>query len=254
MTTKTHKKNRLSIQFALDGFSFLVYDQSTLSIVQEKEVLYTGKDKFYDWLKVKLAREVAFRKQYKAVHLLHTPVKYTLVPEDFIEPGKLKSLFSVVFPLEETEMIKYERINDKVMLASITADSYNLLNTHFPNTNWKTSPAFLLEKMKNTKQWNIGVLVLYNHLHLVVGKENTVQLSNNFYFRTKDDLLYYILYAFDTLEIPVAQSSIQLFGNQNYLPLLKTELSRYHSAVYVASRPDGIVSEIPLGNLLLSNL
>lgn len=254
MTVNKNNKYRLSIQFALDGFSFLVYNQHELRIVEEKKILYTAKDKFHDWLKVKLASEKAFREQYISTSLLYSPEKYTLVPKNFSDPTKQKQLFSISFPLEETEMIETEEVGKYTMLSTITADTYNLLNDYFPNAKWKTSPSFLLENIRSKKEWNVGVLILYKQLHLIIEKEDKVQLSNNFNFRTKADLLYYMLYVFDNLEIPIAQSSIQLLGNQNYLNLLKEELSRYHPSVYVAKRPDGIATKTPMGNLLLSNV
>lgn len=254
MTAYKHKKYRLSIQFALDGFSFLVYNPEKLRIVQEKEIIYSGKEKFYDWLKVKLAGEEAFRQDYRGINVLYTPTKHTLVPNLYLEDKKEKELFSLTFPLEETEMIESESIGDNTLLSSMKSELYNLVADYFPKAEKKTTPTLLLEHVQNKKSWNVAVLVLYNKLHITIIKDEKVQLSNSFDFKTKDDLLYYILYVFDNFSIPVAESSIQLFGNQNYLPLLKSELSRYHNGISYLTSFNGIISKLSMGNLLLLNL
>lgn len=255
MTTKTNKNNRLSIQFALDGFSFLVYNDDKLKIIEQKEVLYTPKEKFYDWLKVKLAGVSLFREKYTYISLLYSPEKYILVPKLFLEEEKQKELFMLSYPLDETEMIESEKIDDTILLSTINSDIYNLLTDYFPKANWQTTPLLLLKQLQSNKKWNIGALLLYNQLCIVVKKEEQVQLCNHFYFRAKDDLLYYILYTFDNLSIPVAESCIQLLGNQNYTELLAKELRRYHPHIIIPSSDTKHTdAEISMGKLLLSNL
>lgn len=254
MTKPKNTAYRLSIQFSLDGFSFIIYNEGKLAVEQEKEVKYTAQEKFYDWLKVKLAKEEAFRLNYTKINLLYTPVKYSLIPSYLLEEDKEKELLSLNFPIENTEMIKTEMLNDYAMLSLIPCDLYNLVKDYFPTTINKTTPTLLIEQANATTQWVIGVMVLYAKLHIIIKKNDEIQLSNSFNFQTKDDLLFYMLYTFDNLSIPVADSCIQLLGNRDYLPLLKNELSRYHNDVRIVKSPNGVISKLPLGNLLLLNL
>ncbi|PVX49366.1 uncharacterized protein DUF3822 [Balneicella halophila] len=253
MTANNNTTYSLSIQLALDGFSFLLYNRNKNSIELEKEVRYTEQEKFYDWLKVKLAKEEILRRKYESINLLYTPEKFTLVPTVFIEEKKLKELFSLTFPLEETEMIESEMVGNYTMLSAITSDYYNLVKDYFPKLKVKTTPTLLLEMLDTSTIWNIGVVILYQKLHIIVIKDDKVQLCNSFQFLTKDDLLFYMLYTFDNLDIPVTNSSIQLFGNRDYLPLLKNELTRYHNDIRIMEPACGLTSKIPMGNLLLSN-
>ncbi len=247
-------KYKLSIQLSLDGFSFLIFDAEKNRIVREKEVVYTQEDNFYDWLKVKLVAEDLLKRKYASTQILFCTEKQTLVPKEFAKDTKDKDLFAVNFPLEKTEMIMSEDINDIVILSALNSDMYNLIKDYFPKAKWKTIPLFLLEQTQTPKEWNVKLLLLKNRLHIVTNNNDKVQLCNSFPFQTKDDLLYYILYVFDNLDIPVANSSIRLWGNQDYCELMSETLERYHSDVQLTKNTLKISSKTALGRLLLSNL
>ncbi len=245
---------KLSIQLALDGFSFLIYDSEKNRIVKEKEVLYTQKENFYDWLKVKLIAEDLLKRKYTSTQILFCSEKQTLVPKELAKENKDKDLFVINFPLEKIEMIVSENIDDVVILSAINSDFYNLIKDYFPKAKWKTTVLFLLEQEQTQKEWNVKLLLLNNKLHIMVSNKNKLQFYNSFSFQTKDDLLYYILYVFDNLDISVANSSIRLWGNQNYCKLMSETLERYHTDVQLVSGNLKIGSKTTFGQLLLSNL
>ncbi len=254
MTTQKNKGNRLSIQLSLDGFSFLVFAPHKLKIRKEKEVQNTEIQPFHDWLKVKLSAEELFRKSYTKTQILYTPNKITVVPTELVQDDTIREVFQLAHPLENNEIVVPENIGAYTFLYAIPEDIYNLMKNYFPKAEWTSAPTFLLKKLKNTKKWNVAVLVLQKRIYIVCTKNEELMFSNSFAFQTKDDLLYYMLYVFDHFDIQVAESSVQLWGNQDYLELLAEKLERYHDTVQVARKAYGTATKSTFGNLLLSNI
>lgn len=252
MTVK--KKHKLSIQFSLNGFSFLVFATKSRRLVKEKEVKHTASEDFYDWLRVKLAGEDDFRKQYETVSLLYTPEKYTVLPNELSKKEQERELFSVAFPLLNEEILFSEKLAQQTLLSAIPKNVKELIEHYFPKAKWQSTPAFLIRQMENLKKWDIGVLLLNNKIYLAIHKDEKLQLCNSFSFTTKDDLLYYLLYAFDNLNIPVAESCIQLYGNQNYVKLLASELQRYHADIVLPPQTLSSGTKTQFSNLLLLNI
>ncbi len=248
------KQHKLSIQFALNGFSFLVFDSKARRIVEEKEALHTGTSPFYDWLRVKLAGEETFRKQYEKIHLLYVPEKYTLLPSHFYDKEKERKVFSLAFPLKNEEMLFSEKLGEQTLLSTIPENVHTLVKDYFPSATWKSAVAFLIQQTENLKTWNLGVLLFHNKMHIVIFNDGKLQLCNSFTFTTKDDLLYYMLYAFDNLDIPVAESCIQLYGNQDSVKLLAYELHRYHDDVVLPPQTLSSGAKTPMSNFLLLNI
>ncbi len=231
----------------------MVFDSKTRRIVKEKEVLHTGTTPFYDWLRVKLAGEEAFRKQYEKIHLLYVPEKHTLLPSNFYDKEKEREIFSLAFPLKNEETLFSEKIGEQTLLSAIPENVHRLVKEYFPSAIWKSAFAFLIRQTEDLKTWNLGVLLLYDKMCLTSFKDNKLQLCNNFTFTTKDDLLYYMLYAFDNLDIPVAESCVQLYGNQDYVKLLADELHRYHDDVVLPPQTLSNGEKTPMSNFLLLN-
>ncbi len=255
MKVQQTNKYKLSIQLALDGFSFLIFDSEKNRIVKEKEFLYTQKKNFYDWLNENLAKEEVLKKKYISTQILICTEKQTLVPKEFAKEDKEKDVLAINFPIGKTEMILSENLDEIVILSAIDSELYNLVKGYFSEAKWETIPLFLLKQQEQiSKSWNIKVLLLNNRLHIMVSRNGKVQLYNSFSFQTEDDILYYVFYIFDNLDIPVTNSTIRLWGNQNYCKTTSTSLRNYHPDIQIVNHRARIKTETTFGQLLSSIL
>lgn len=254
MTDFEYKKYRLSIQFSLDGFSFLVVNPETMQIVEEKRNVADLEQSFLSWMKIKLASEPLFREKYERVSVAFAPQKYTAVPTLFFKEENKEELFSVVHSLDSSEVLHHERGNEVVMLYAISKDLVALFEDFLPQASWKTHPFYATQVAKKEKEWGIYVQVLKREVLITVVNSQGLQLSNSFHCTTVADQMYYVLYCVENMQIPIKESIITLDGDESLIAELDESLSHYHPVVSRAYMHLGIESKVPFGNLLLASV
>lgn len=252
MTATDYSKYRLSIQFSLSGFSFVVFNAINSELIAEKEVVHSTNNSLVEWLKIKLASEPLFREDYQDITTYWLPDKYTTVPVSLYQEQKQEDIFKTVHPMGNEDLLQKEDRTDVVILYTVENSLYQVIKDYFPKGNWQT--ALLQEKISlNTdREWLVSLLISYQKVYITLKENGKLQLCNSYHFQTKDDLLYYVLYTFDNLDIPVAQSCILLNGHKPYIEMMLKELNNYHNTVRIVNNPYKIETKTPFGNFLLT--
>lgn len=252
MLATDYSKCRLSIQFSLSGFSFVVFNAINNELIVEKETLYPNTNNFIEWLKIKLAGESFFRENYLDIRIYWLPHKYTTVPKALFNTQRQQDIFNIVHPIKDDELLKTEEESDIVLLYTIEASLYQLIKDYFPKGDWQIPLLQEKNRFQTDKEWLVYFLIFYKEVYITLWKNGKLQLCNNYYFQTKDDLLYYTLYTFDNLDIPVAQSSILFNGHMPYIEMMQKEISKYHNTISIINNPYKIETKKPISNFLLT--
>lgn len=217
------KNSHLSIQFSLDGFSFCVLNKDQNKFIalynyRFKEITYTPQNLVKNISEVFQANNL-LKQKYKSVIITHTNNLSTLVP---------KSLF------KEEDMPKYLAYNNKVLKHDFFAydeiKSHDIVNVYVPYVNinnffidqfggfeYKHFSTVLIENLIDIYKYSLSpqmfVNVSNNHFEIVVIFNRKLQLYNTYEYKTKEDFIYYILFAAEQLNLNPEKFELQLLGN-----------------------------------------
>jgi hypothetical protein len=216
-------ETHLSIQLSLNGFSFCVLDK-TYGLIQKlvhypfkepasgPEDLLKRTQEFFD-------KEKILQHKYGSVNVTHVNELSSLVPKAFFDESKLKDYIRYSSKTFDNDYIVWDEI-----------ENHDLINVYIPFVNINN---FLLERFGSFEYKHFSTVLITNllstyrfseHPHLfvhldknrmyVVGiSNNKLQLYNSFPFNTREDFLYYLLFAAEQLGMDPESFELVLSGD-----------------------------------------
>ncbi|MGB5818327.1 MAG: DUF3822 family protein [Saonia sp.] len=217
----TKEYHKLSIQVSLNGLSFCVLDTignkilAAESLVSDKELTpYDVQKKLASLFEAHGITDTIFSE----VVVIHRNSLFSLVP---------KALF------DENELANYLKFNAKILandlIAYDTIESYDMVNVYIPFVNinnyvydlfgqfeFKHSGTVLVQTLLNTHN-NGNEPVCYVHISkqqmdITILSQKKLLLHNNYTYHTKEDFIYYLLFALEQLKLDTETIKLRLFG------------------------------------------
>ena len=223
ITEKNYKK--LSIQVGLDGFSFCVFDLLSSKVLSFKKVAFFS---FKDSNKLENAANLLLdnfnsnselQECYDEILVIYSNNLSTFVPHALFDEDYLGSYLQYNTKVFETDFFAFDIIENyemnNVFIPFINFN--NLFIEKFGSFDYVHASTILVTKLldlsKNTDAKKMYVQINKSTLDLVVVQKQKLVLYNSFDYKTPDDLLYYILFTAEQLDLNPEVFSLQLFGN-----------------------------------------
>jgi hypothetical protein len=198
----------LSIQVSPDGLSFCLLDSIRNKFIMirsfgPEDNKYFNADKIGELLR----NDDFLGKRYKKVNYVMTSPKFTLVPAPLFDPGKKVEYFKFNHNLEEGNIVLADKTNDPdvFLVYSVAKSISEVMNSFYPGIFPHHHIKILLDHTTATRRRVMGN---YIHIHvekdffnLIVFNKNMLKLCNSFVYRNISDILYYVLNAFNKLDI-----------------------------------------------------
>lgn len=169
-------------------------------------------------INVLLSHEKLNGVSFSDVVLVHNRLEMALVPSSIYKP----ELSSTILETIHGDLIPMEIIVDDVHQWELhniygwKPELLTLISSKFPqvrNIQFSTSALRSLFKTLSfeKEQW-MKVYFYKNAFHLLVLKDNQLQLSQTFNFETPQDIIYHILNVVDRLKLDLASISVEVSG------------------------------------------
>jgi hypothetical protein len=224
LTESTHfGKSHLSIQISLDGFIFCIFDKNLVDVVFLKEFEFTERvqnpEQLLNYVKEIYEKETVLKEKFESVNISHQNNLAVLVPE---------TLYDADY---QADYLKYSvKVLNDDSIAVDDIEHYETKNVYIPfslvNNFMKeiygdfdslhTSTVLLnslLKYFKNTIKKYFFVNVSKHSLELVYMQNGEIQLFNSFLYYTKEDFIYYILFAMEQLGLDPDSQSVTFIGD-----------------------------------------
>ena len=190
---------RMAIQFALDGLSFALLDAGTQTIVAFEDYQVDSSDLFQT-LERALEAKGLNDKNFRSVTCLVDNRFCTLVPTPLFNEADKKQYLDFTFQTPENYAILSEPL--------VSAQCHNVFA--FPKVlqdkvlaKWKeakithTSNVFIESLMQKRENRGVFVNVRNYDFDMVILKEGKLLFFNNFKFKTKEDFVYFLMFAME---------------------------------------------------------
>lgn len=212
---------KLSIQVSLNGLSFCVLDTIGNTILASENIQFGKECTPYEMQK-KL-REVfnqndVSQAKFSEIVVIHRNKLFSLVPKSLFNAEELPNYLKFNVKILANDHIAYDEI-----------DNYDMVNVYVPFVNinnyiydlfgefeFKHSGTVMVESLLNGNN-NLKEPVCYIHLtkyqmDLTAIHKKKLLFYNSFDFVTKEDFIYYLLFALEQLNLDPETVQLKLFG------------------------------------------
>ena len=201
---------RLTIQCALGGLSFAFLDTTTNTIVgiefyhsdslSDSAEIFSGIERVLD------AKNLNNRK-FRSVTCIVEERVNTLVPSVLFDESNAAQYLDFGFQLPSGSKIMTDRVikADAVNVYALPQALYSKISAKWPDASFTHASTLFLNGLlghDDPSRYGVYVSVRNRSFDMVVKKDGKLQFFNNFKFNTKDDFLYFLLFAFEQCHLP----------------------------------------------------
>ena len=220
ITEKKYKK--LSIQVSLNGFSFCSFDTLNNSITAVKEIKFDTTDKaarIEDLFSKAQNENPELDETYDDIVILHDNNLSTFVPTPLFDDQFLGSYLQYNTKVFETdffafdELVSYQMNNVYIPYVNINnyfVDELGLFTYKHANTILVSK---LLEASKNVDAKKMFVHMGKDHFEIVIVQNQHLLLFNSFEYKTPEDLIYYLLFTSEQLNMNPENFNLEFLGS-----------------------------------------
>ncbi|PKA99547.1 uncharacterized protein DUF3822 [Flavobacteriaceae bacterium MAR_2009_75] len=223
-TDLVEKFKKLSIQVSLNGLSFCVFDSVSNSVISSENLLFEKTLTPYEILKrlKKLLKSNKLTNQhFVEVVVVHRNQLFSLVPKSLFDPSELANYLKFNTKILANDHLAYDEfeshdmVNVYVPFVNINNYIYELYGAFTFKHNGTVMVESLLNAKTQAKQPVCFVYVQEKQMDLTIIDQKNLLLFNSFRFNTKEDFLYYLLFALEQLKFDTETVSLKLFGAIN---------------------------------------
>ncbi len=139
----------------------------------------------------------------------------TIIPLRVFSKDNAKEILEI--NSEIFDLILTEKLNglDACLAYSIPTEINEIVSTFFPNANKKAQQSVLIDSFskEENSETNAYLNLTNNIVNITIFKRGELLFNNSFEFTTKEDLLYFTLFAFEQLKIETEKVEVQLYGD-----------------------------------------
>ncbi|MFQ3181496.1 MAG: hypothetical protein ACI9Z4_001091 [Polaribacter sp.] len=218
---KTIKESKLSIQFNLDGFSFSIYNTASKKEVYFREYIFENSQTSPENLLLKI--EAIFKtdsylqNDFITVTAIHQNKLSTVVPNRFFNKKNMASYLNFNIKTLATDFVTFDDLKtlDAKNIYVPYVNINNYLFQNFGEFEYKHHSTVLIEKLliNNTDtEKTMYVNVSKTTLDIVVLENEKLVLSNTYFYESKEDFIYYILFVAEQLNLDVHEFPLYFTG------------------------------------------
>ena len=201
----------LSVQIGLTHFSYCIINTSTFSVEYFKNYQLNNTNDIINLIN----DDEVIKSDFFSSSVAFVNFPSTLIPNKvFTKPSakEMLELNSKTHEIINTDVLKEIDVH---LAYSIPKELDNIATTYFPKAKQKAQQSILIDEF--SKEYNTEpTAYLYlseNTLNITAFKNEKLIFNNSFNFETKEDILYFTLFAFEQLKLDTNNVNTLLFGD-----------------------------------------
>lgn len=214
------KDYRLTIQFSLGGLSFAFFDTTSNTIVgiefYQSDLLTSGNDVFCAIERVLDSKRLG-ENSFQTVTCIVDDRVNTLVPKPLFDESRALQYLDFGFQLPSDSRILNDIVkkSEGVNVYALPQELHSKLTAKWPKARFVHSSSLLLNGLlghDDPSRYGVYVCVRNRSFDMVVKKDGKLQFFNNFKFNTKDDFLYFLLFALEQCHLLGTEATVLFSG------------------------------------------
>lgn len=218
----------LYLRLLPDGVAFIITDYAQRRVLSleshlfepERSGVFTfGSDGYLHWLK-RIASENQFlNTKYSSVTILTGGIKYTLIPPPLFEPDSGEMLLQFNHPLLFDDKVFHNllRLPSLYLVYAITSSIDQWINEMFPVNKRMHVISALICALHIRSRYEKNLDQVYLNVQkrifdILLFRNGSLYYCNSFPYHSSNDLLYYLLFVLEQLQVSNEQLLFYLMG------------------------------------------
>ena len=201
----------LSVQIGLTHFSYCIINTSTFSVEYFKNYQLNNTNDIINLIN----DDEVIKSDFFSSSVAFVNFPSTLIPNKVFTKPSAKEMLELNSETHEIINIDVLKEIDVHLAYSIPKELDNIATTYFPKAKQKAQQSILIDEF--SKEYNTEpTAYLYlseNTLNITAFKNEKLIFNNSFNFETKEDILYFVLFAFEQLKLDTNNVNTLLFGD-----------------------------------------
>lgn len=212
---------KLSIQISLSGLSFCILNSADNKIDFLKRIDFKSRltpEAVLEHLKNNVAQEPLLSNTFDSVLVLFQNELSNFVPQKFFDDKHSADYLKFSSKIIKTDFISHDIIEVHNMV-NVFVPYININNYVFEvygEFEYKHASTVLLEhalkEEQNSEAHKMYINVASFHYEMIIVKKGQLQLYNTFEYHTKEDFIYFILFAIEQLKLNPETLIVKLSG------------------------------------------
>ena len=211
----------LSIQISLSGLSFCILNRTSNTIEFLQNSIFEKKMipfEALEYLKKDLAQYSELTQIFSSVLVIYQNELSNLVPKDLFNEEQSADYLKFNSKILKSDFISHDEIaiNESVNVYVPYMNINNFIFDTFGVFEYKHSSTILIDSFLqneiNNHSATIYINVNHQHFELIAIEDKKLLLYNSFEFATKDDIIYYLLFAMEQLQFDPETVQLKLMG------------------------------------------
>ena len=219
----TEKKyQKLTIQVSLNGMSFCTSDTLNHKILAVAQIEFDTTNpsfKIEDTITQQLNDNPILKERYDEVAVLYDNQLSTFVPEPLFDESYMGSYLQYNTKVYENDFFDFDTLTiapiHNVFVPYVNIN--NIFIDHFGTFTYKHVASVLvsrlLERSKNIDDKKMFVHIASGHFEIVVVQNQHLLLFNTFEYKAPEDLIYYLLFTAEQLNLNPEIFKLEFLGN-----------------------------------------
>ncbi len=236
----------LSIQVALDGFSFCTIDPVRNEYIQFCHIKTEAaqKEEIAEVLESVFKQFNLLNLPFKKVFILYSTPWATLVPSGIFDTKEGREWLSFCHQIPDDHAILHTKMKlaDAWNVFAVPQKIVELFQRQFQAPLFFQEYTPMVETRLAINRYGAGQnLVLINLqpkcFNITVLEKNNLKLCNTFKIGGESDLLYFTLFVFEQLKLPPRYTQVLISGGHPSFQSASTQLAKYIKNIKPAERP-----------------
>ncbi len=211
----------LSIQVSLNGLSFCTIDadQQITAIGQDNFGIQLTPEQVLDKIKYTFDNTAALKESFETIEVIYHNDLYALVPKPLFNPDLLKEYLQYNIKVLENDIIVYDEL-DQHDIATVYIPYTNINNFFFEtfgSFTYKHATTILISSLltqeKNSENTTVFLNMSQKSFDLIIINKGKLILGNTFRYDTKEDFIYYVMFATEQVHLNPEEFSLVFIGD-----------------------------------------
>ncbi len=212
---------KLSIQVGLNGLSFCALDTISKKVLAYESTTFKTISTPYlllKELKTVLNTKSLANTTFKQVMVIHKNGLFSMVPKALFNKEELPNYVKFNAKMMANDLIVYDELENHDMVnvyipfANVNNYVFDLFGEFTYKHNGSILVSSLLDHSASSSETYFYIQVTEREMELVVITDKKLRYYNYFEYKTKEDFLYYLLFASEQLSLDLENLQLRLFG------------------------------------------
>ena len=204
----------LSIQLGIYHFSYCLLNTTSFTYDYVKKYSLTSKDNTATEITEIINNDAILKAEFSSQSVAFVNFPSTLVPDRLYKKEEAETLLAFNTKVNGTVLVDNIISQKARLIYSVPESILTIVSNFFTKAKYKSQESILIQQYSrlNTEKKKAYLYLNEQKVGVTIFNRDKLIFNNSFKYASKEDLLYYVLFSFEQLNISLDSIDVTIFG------------------------------------------